>query len=153
MIKYSNAVRLPFLFALKAEINTGHAAPIPIPKLIGKAAANVNEPVIDSACKIPIAALALCKTAVNKIPTRIPMIGFENIVSILMNVSFVLKGETAPLICCIPVIKIANPSMIFPTFLCVVRFPNVFKQIPINANNVVIVAVENKLAIPLDPPT
>ena len=130
MIKYSNAVRLPFLFALKAEINTGHAAPIPIPKLIGKAAANVNEPVIDNACKIPIAALALCKTAVNKIPTRIP-----------------------PLICCIPVIKIANPSMIFPTFLCVVRFPNVFKQIPINANNVVIVAVENKLAIPLDPPT
>ena len=91
-----------------------------------------------------MAALALCRTAVNKIPTRIPIIGFENIVSILMNVSFVLKGETAPLICCIPVIKIAKPSMIFPTFLCVVRFPNVFKQIPINANNVVIVAVENK---------
>ena len=41
------------------ESRTGQAAPTPIPMVIGRAAAKVIEPVIDSACRIPTEADAL----------------------------------------------------------------------------------------------
>ena len=134
-----------------AEIRTGHAAPTPIPRTIGNALANVRIPVTERAWSTPTVADALWSTAVKAIPTRIPAIGLENIVSILMNIGLSRNGDTAPLIICIPVIRIAKPSMIFPTFLCKVRLQNIRKIIPTTATTAEIVAVERTLAIPLDP--
>ena len=105
------------MFVPIAESKTGQAAPTPIPSVIGKAAAKLIEPVIESACKIPTDADALCRTAVNAIPTRIPITGFENIVSAFTKCSFCLRGATAPLMVCMPTIRIEKPSMMPPTSL------------------------------------
>ncbi len=99
------------------DSSTGQAAPTPIPSVIGKADANVIAPVTESACRIPIEADALCNTAVNAIPTRMPIKGLENMVSILTKCGFSFRGETAPLMLCIPNINIEKPSMMSPTFL------------------------------------
>ena len=150
-IKYTSAVLLPFLLAPIAEIKTGQAAPTPIPRTIGNALANVNNPVTDNACSTPTVADALCNTAVNKIPTKIPANGFENIVSISTNTGLSFNGATAPLMVCIPVIKIENPNMILPRFLCTVLLPNIRRIIPITATTAEIVAVDKRLATPLEP--
>ena len=98
------------------EISTGQAAPTPIPSTMGNALAKVRIPVTDKACSTPTAADALCSTAVNAIPTRIPIRGLENMVSMLTKNSFSRRGSTAPLMVCIPIIRMANPSMILPIF-------------------------------------
>ena len=108
---------MPFLLALIPEISTGQAAPTPMPSTIGNALAKVRMPVTDSACSTPTAAEALWITAVNRMPTRMPMSGFENMVSMFVNASLLRSGSTAPLMVCIPNIRIANPSMMLPTFL------------------------------------
>ena len=108
-------------------------------------------PVIDSACRIPTDADALCNTAVKAIPTRIPRNGFVNIVSMFTKCSFSFRGDTAPLIVCIPTIRIANPSMMSPTFLYVDFLKNILNTIPTIATTAEIVAVERSCAIPLDP--
>ena len=149
--KQIRAVRLPFLFVPIADIKTGHAAPTPIPITIGSATAKLIPPVTDSACKIPTDADALCKTAVKRIPTKIPAAGFVNIVSMLLNVSLSLSGATAPLIVCIPNIKIAKPSIISPTWRQLSFFITIRKTIPIMATTAEIVAVERSCAMPPDP--
>ncbi len=40
----------------------------------------------------------------------------------MKNIGLSLNGATAPLMVCIPVIRIAKPSMNFPIFLCTVSF-------------------------------
>ena len=97
------------------DSSTGQAAPTPIPIVIGSAAANVMPPVTDNACIMPTDADALCSTAVNRIPTRIPINGFVNIVSAFTKCALLFNGDTAPLIVCIPTIKMENPSIISPT--------------------------------------
>jgi hypothetical protein len=94
---------------------------------------------------------ALCSTAVNAIPTRIPISGLENIVSMFVNVGLSFSGETAPLIVCIPVIRIAKPSMILPIFLCTERLQAMRRIIPIIATTAEIVAVDKIFAIPFFP--
>ncbi len=113
--RYTSAVRFPFLFVPIEESSTGQEAPTPIPIVIGSAVAKLIVPVTESACKIPTEADALCKTAVNKIPAKIPARGFENIVSAFTNRSLSRSGATAPLIFCIPTIRMEKPSMISPT--------------------------------------
>ena len=134
-----------------AEIRTGQAAPTPIPRTIGNALENVRIPVTDNACNTPTVADALCSTAVNAIPTRIPIRGLENMVSIFVKVGLSFSGETAPLIVCIPVIRIAKPSMILPIFLCTERLHAMRRIIPIIATTAEIVAVDKILAIPFFP--
>ena len=112
-----SAVLLPFLFVPIEDSRTGHAAPTPMPSVIGNADANVIAPVTESACRIPIEADALCRTAVNAIPTRIPINGLENMVSVLTKCGFSFSGDTAPLMLCMPNINIENPSIMSPTFL------------------------------------
>ena len=64
---------------------------------------------------------------------------------------FSRSGETAPLIICIPVIKIAKPSMIFPIFLCTVLLQTMRRIVPMTATTAEIVAVDKTFAIPLEP--
>ena len=119
--------------------------------MIGNAVANVNDPVTDNACRIPTAADALCKIAVNAIPSRIPANGLENIVSIFVNASLSFSGATAPLIVCIPNIRMEKPSMILPTLRYTVLLDTIFITIPTIATTALIVAVDRILAIPLEP--
>ena len=146
-----SAVLLPFLLAPIAEIRTGQAAPTPIPRTIGNALANVKIPVTESACSTPTVADALCNTAVKAIPTRIPAIGLENIVSMSIKTGLSLNGATAPLMVCIPVIRIAKPSIMFPIFLCTDLLQNIRRIIPMTATTAEMVAVERILAIPPEP--
>ena len=87
----------------------------------------------------------------NRIPTRIPASGLENIVSILIKVGFSRSGETAPLIICIPFIKMAKPSIMFPIFRYTDLLQTIRSMIPITATTAEIVAVERILAIPPEP--
>ena len=79
------------------------------------------------------------------------MSGFENMVSMFVNVSFDLSGSTAPLMVCIPNIRIANPSMMLPIFLYTDRLQNIRRMMPPTATTAVIVAVDRIFAIPPDP--
>ena len=94
-----------------------NAVNVEMARAIIETAQELLAPVMDSACKIPMEADALCSTAVKAIPTRIPINGFENMVSVLTKCGFSFNGETAPLMLCIPTIKIEKPSMMSPTFL------------------------------------
>ena len=69
-------------------------------------------------------------------------------VSRLINVAFSLKGSTAPLMVCIPIIRIAKPSMILPIFLYTERLLNILSTIPTTATMAEIVAVERTVAQP-----
>ena len=131
--------------------STGHAAPTPIPIVIGNAAEKVINPFMESACKIPTEADALCKIAVITIPIKIPRIGFENIVSTPVKAGFSLRGDTALLMLCMPIIKMANPSIISPRFLYTSFFIVILKIIPTMATIAEIVAVDRRVAIPSEP--
>ena len=139
------------MFVPIEERRTGHAAPTPIPIVIGSAAAKVIDPVMDSAWRIPTEAEALCKTAVNTIPTRIPINGFVNMVRSLTKCGFSFRGETAPLMVCIPIIRIAKPSMMSPISEYGFFLINVRKIIPMIATIAEIVAVDKSCAIPMEP--
>ena len=119
--------------------------------MIGNALENVSSPVTDKACNTPTVAEALCRTAVNTIPTRIPMTGFENVVNRSINTLLSRSGATAPLMVCIPVMRIANPSMMSPIFRWTVLLLAILRIIPITATTAAIVADDRILAIPLDP--
>ena len=72
-------------------------------------------------------------------------------VSISVNAGLSFSGETAPLIVCIPVIRIENPSMMLPMFLCTERLQNIRMIIPAIATTAEMVAVDKILAIPFLP--
>ena len=146
-----SAVLFPFLFVPMEDRSTGQAAPTPIPIVTGRAVAKLTAPVTDNACRMPTDADALCKTAVIKMPTTMPTIGLENIVSALTNRSLSLNGETAPLIVCIPSIKIENPSMMSPRLLYASFLMTILKTMPTIATIEEIVAVDKSCAIPSDP--
>ena len=133
------------------DSSTGQAAPTPIPSVIGNADANVIAPVTDNACKIPMEADALCSTAVKAIPTRIPINGFENMVSVLTKCGFSFNGETAPLMLCMPNISMENPSIISPTFLYVLFLEIILNKIPMIETTAEMVVVDNSCAMPPDP--
>ena len=69
------------MFAPSADSSTGTAAPMAMPITIGSATPKEIAPVTESACRMPIAAEALCSTLVNTRPTRMPSRGLENDVS------------------------------------------------------------------------
>ena len=71
-------------------------------------------PVMLSACRIPTAAEALCRIAVNTAPTRMPISGLEKLVISSMKPGLSFSGSTAPLIVCMPNISTAKPSIISP---------------------------------------
>ena len=114
LIKYTNAVLLPFLLELIPDNKTGAAAPIPIPMMIGSAAENGKKLVAAILCKIPTDAEALCNIAVDKIPTKIPKSGFEKWVIALVKEGISCKGLMAVFMVDIPTIKMEKPSMISP---------------------------------------
>ena len=73
------------MVAPTAESSTGKAAPIVMPNSSGSAAPSESAPVTDSACRIPTAALADCSSAVKAAPTRMPRMGFDMLVIVLVN--------------------------------------------------------------------
>ena len=92
MNRYTNAVRFPLVLAPIADNNTGVAAPIPIPIIIGTAVPKLIAPVTERACNIPTEAEALCKIAVITIPIIIPRRGLENAVSVSVNAGSVFNS-------------------------------------------------------------
>ena len=139
------------MLAPTAERRTGQAAPTPIPRVIGNATAKEIAPVVDNACMIPIEADALCKIAVKIIPIKIARKGLFTLSIIFKKVGLVLNPDTEPLIVCIPVIRIANPIIIAPTFFNDSFFTKVLKIIPITATTAAIVVEEINVATPLPP--
>ena len=79
------------------------------------------------------------------------MNGLENLVSIPINVAFVLSGETAALMFCIPTIRTAKPIMISPTCFLVAFLQNILKIIPITPTMAARKSVDNKVTQP-EPP-
>ena len=76
---------------------TGTEAPIAIPRIIGSVTSKVSSPVLDSAWRIPTAALALCRIAVKAAPRRIPSRGLLKLVRKEINPGSSRRPETAPL--------------------------------------------------------
>ena len=109
----------------------------------------MTAPVMDRACKIPTAAEALCSTAVKTIPTMMPKMGLEKVVSRWINSGLCRKGETAPLMLCIPNISTAKPSRMSPTCQCCCFLENMRRIMPITATTAVRVEVESKETQPL----
>ena len=99
---------------------------------------------------MPTAAEALCSTAVNAAPARMPRAGFENVVSMSIKVLLCRSGATAPLMDCIPNIKTAKPSRISPVWRFVGSLQNMRSTTPITATMADIVAVEKSAACPPD---
>ena len=62
------------------EISTGTEAPIAMPRITGSAILKVISPVLESACRIPTDADALCRIAVKTIPIRMPRNGLVKLV-------------------------------------------------------------------------
>ena len=106
---------MPLRLAPRADSSTGTAAPMAMPMTMGRATSKVTAPVMASACKIPTAAEALCKTLVNARPTRIPKMGLEKLVRMRIKASLSRRGDTAPDMADIPYISTAKPSRISPT--------------------------------------
>ena len=109
----------------------------------------MTAPVMDRACKIPTAAEALCSTAVKAIPTIMPRIGLEKVVSRLINSGLCLSGETAPLMLCMPNISTAKPKRMSPTCQCSCFLENMRRMMPITATMAVSVEVERRETQPL----
>ena len=141
MIRYTKAVLFPLVSAPRALKTTGREAPMPIPIIIGNATSNWMAPVAARACRIPIAALALCSTAVTTRPTSMPSMGFEKLVRNLRKFSSDLSGDIAPDIMLMPYISTAKPSIIPPRFFSAVFFANIHIIIPARATIPVSTAV------------
>ena len=94
----------------------------------------------------------VCKRTTHKNIGNI-MLGFAILMTGMqtMNTLLSLNGITAPLIVCMPVIRIAKPSMILPMFLCVVLLQIIRMIVPITATTAAIVAEDKIFAIPFDP--
>ena len=116
MTRYESAVRLPSALAPIADSSTGTAAPMAMPMMMGNATSKLTAPVMASACKMPTAAEALCKTLVNAMPTMMPSKGFEKSVRIRTKFSSSLSPETAPLMAFMPNIRTAKPMSMPPTW-------------------------------------
>ena len=69
----------------------------------------------ESACRIPMVAEELCRMQVMPMPTRMPMIGLEKVVSIERKTGLSRSGSTAADIAAMPVIRIAKPIRISPS--------------------------------------
>ena len=68
---------------------------------------------------MPTAADADCRTAVKRVPTRMPSSGFFMEVIIPVNQGCSPRPLTAPLMVCMPSIRTAKPSRISPMcFFC-----------------------------------
>ena len=146
-IRYTKAVRLPFVPAPSALIITGTDAPIAMPMIIGSASLNWIIPVMESACSIPTAALALWMTAVNSMPARMPINGLEKLVIIFMNTALSRRGITASDIIVMPYISTAKPSRMPAMFFNCFFFENILIPVPISATAPVIIAVFRYFAI------
>ena len=109
----------------------------------------MTAPVIDRACKMPTAADALCSTAVKAAPTRMPRKGLEKVVSRRINSALCLRGETAPLMVCIPNISTAKPRRISPICQLICFLENMRRMMPMTATAAVRVEVDSRETQPL----
>ena len=150
--RYDSAVRLPSALAPIADSSTGTAAPMAIPIIIGNATSKLTAPVMASACKMPTAADALCKTLVKTSPTRIPRMGFEKSVIIPIKFSSDLSPETAPLIAFMPNIKTAKPISMPPTWRFDISEENIYRIMPMSATIEVRVSVDRSSSQPEELP-
>ena len=105
-------------------------------------------PVAESACRIPTAAEALCRTAVKAAPTTMPTSGWEKVVRRARNCGLSFSGETAPLIVCMPNISTVKPSMISLACLVEAFFAVMRTTMPTMANSAAIVEVDSSEASP-----
>ena len=108
-------------------------APMFMPRMIGIAEENVTLPVAESACRMPTEAEELWMTAVMTAPVITPRTGLLNSVRICVNSGSFASGATAPLIVCMPNMRIAKPSMIVPTSLRLLLLEKSWKETPIIA--------------------
>ena len=137
--------------APSADSSTGTAAPMAIPMMMGNAISKVMAPVMDSACRIPTAAEALCRMLVNAMPTRMPSSGLENDVRMRMNASLSRRGETAPDMADMPYISTAKPSRMSPTWREEVLPENMRRTMPATATRPVSTSVLSSWTRPLPP--
>ena len=107
---------------------------------------------MDRACRMPTAAEALCSTAVNAAPTRMPSSGWEKAVIISRKPGSLFSGATAPLMSCMPNISTAKPSRMSPTWWWSWRLENMRSNIPVTAITAARVEVEKSVA-QLEPET
>ena len=109
-------------------------------------------PVAARAWRIPTAAEALWSTLVNTRPTKMPRMGLEKVVSRSRKASLSRRGETAPLMACMPNISTAKPMRISPMwtrdcFLEIIR-----SKMPMTATTPVRVEVDSRATQP-EPPS
>ena len=71
--------------------------------------------------------------------------------SVLMKPLLSLRGETAALIICMPVIRMANPSMISPRCFCAERLESIRSSVPMMAATAAMLAEESSLVMPPAP--
>ena len=116
--------------------------------MMGSAMEKSMMPVDASACKMPTAADADCRTQVNSVPKRIPRNGLEKEVKIRIKVGSSRSGETAEDIVDIPNIKTAKPIKISPTCFFAGFFAVMRRTMPITEITPVSVAVENRSSQP-----
>ena len=127
-----------------ADSITGTDAPILMPSISGKAAPKSIAPVTDSACTMPTAAEADCSTAVNAAPARMPSRGLRIEVIIPVNQGWLPSPFTAPLIVCMPNIRMAKPIRMSPTCCRAVLLLRC-SRMPATATAAVSVAVDRML--------
>ena len=82
------------------------------------------------------------------IPSRMPRNGLENIVTASVNALLSRSGDTAALIICMPVIRIAKPSRILPRFFFAECFESILRSVPEIAATAAMVEDDSSFVIP-----
>ena len=131
-LKYrcTSAVRRASRLVPTEESSVMMQAPMFMPRIMGIAEENVTLPVAESACRMPTEAEELWMIAVITAPVSTPRIGLSNSVRIRVNSGISASGSTAPLIVCMPNMRMEKPSRIVPTSLRLLLLENSRKVTP-----------------------